>query len=327
MYDMKEFVVNNYYENANFRIVIRNDYPSFYSALLHEYIHFLQDTCTYFGVKLREDLYNNKEEVNTHLIQGCDIKCLGSFYGINSKEKYLPKIAKGNGVEIIRLGTSILGAKAIKENMAYVAQKYLYEDYNKHNSEYAFISNFVEIECPFLKNNNLIQFALDDISLMTENPGKALIKMIEVFKVKKDEVVKLCYVDKIKLFYDYCETILETNKLSQYNGIIDAVGGVEGHLYSYLPKEESNIDDIVHCIVFFCKNNYQQRLKKHSILSETLIDYKNKSINHLTNSNEESIIFQKIFFESFGYPVINNNRDKKMFNSNTLKDLGFINNL
>lgn len=86
--------------------------------------------------------------------------------------------------------------------------------------------------------------------------------------------------------------------------------------------ELPNYRDILNCIEFFCKNNYKLRQENHSIITEKLIEYKKKSNNHFQINNTESIVFQNVFFETFGYPVINRINPSKMFNANTLKDLG-----
>lgn len=63
----------NSYSNLGFRLELdRNNWSSSFgihednvdtlSALLHEYIHYLQDTCTYYGALYRREAYD--EDIN-----------------------------------------------------------------------------------------------------------------------------------------------------------------------------------------------------------------------------------------------------------------------
>ena len=159
---------------------------------------------------------------------------------------------------------------------------------------------------------------------MTDNPAKALIHIVEYFKENKNEIITLCNEDKIKFLYAKCESVLEKEKILKYDESVDCVFGIKDNLSQTLSPLQPNFDDIVQCIEFFCKHNYELRLKNHSVITEKLMEYKKQSINNSVVNDAESNIFQKIFFESFGFPMINKIDFNKMFNANTLKDLGFI---
>lgn len=102
--------MDNCYRNGMFLIELRNidSVLSFYSALLHEYVHYMQDTCTYFGIKQRFNYYHCDNQLE--MIEGCDIYKMNNPY-------FEPEIKIFN--DKILLGKSFLGYKAIKENMAF----------------------------------------------------------------------------------------------------------------------------------------------------------------------------------------------------------------
>lgn len=221
---------NSYYNYGNFEIKIQNHKCNYYTVLLHEYIHYLQDTCTYFGAKLREDLYSRTQNVDTFLIQGCDITCLECLDSLFKTSLPNPSVFCSGKIEVLRIGTIIIGAKAIKENMAYLAQKYLDESFFKLYAGYELVSLYIETECQFLQNNYLAQFALDDICLMTENPAKALIKIVEYFKGKEQTVSILCNEKNIHKLYEICESLLLQESLLKYDESINCKIGINDYL-------------------------------------------------------------------------------------------------
>lgn len=289
---------------------------SYFSTLLHEYIHFLQETCTYNGILYRKALYDNTSIVNKTIINGCNIDCLTSIAGRHSN--LIPQIAKLEGLTIIEYGTSILGAKAIKENMAYLAQKYLLNSYDgkgypketlklyKKRTGYNAISLFIESECAFLKDDYLSQFILDDISLMSENPAVTLINLLNIIQQNPNPLNNKNDREKAKYLYK------EHFGYSIQQSKVDCQYGIKKYISSILPKEQStNIDKIATKICGICEENYKKRMSRPSIIAEKLIEYKEKSQNYLSqeNDNEEFKIFTEIFFQSFGMPIINKRID------------------
>ena len=60
--------------------------------------------------------------------------------------------------------------------------------------------------------------------------------------------------------------------------------------------------------ISYCSNNYSLRKNNHSILAQKLIEYKQKTKKHFSVKNqEESIIFNDVFFNTFGFPIIYEN--------------------
>lgn len=300
------------YESGCFVVILENEVPSFYSVLLHEYIHYLQDTCTYFGAKMRSlFLLQNNDLIND--IVGFKVSSCGLAY-------FEPPISIVKDKLCIR--DIVLGSDAIKENMAFLAQKYLLPSYDQPG--YNWISKFfIEKQCNFLKDNTIIQFALNDISLMTDYPVQSLITLINYLKQNEINVSDFCNEIEIKRFYEICENQLEKGGLLKYDSSIDCTIAVRENISQTSLTELPNFSDILHCIECFCKNNYKLRQNNHSIITEKLIEYKQQSNNHFQINSIECTVFQKVFFETFGYPVINRIDVKKMFNANTLNDLGF----
>ena len=109
---------------------------------------------------------------------------------------------------------------SFKENMAFLAQKYLIPSYDQPG--YNWISKFfIENYCKFLKDNTIIKFALNDISLMTENPVQSLIVLIKFLEQYQNHILDLCNEIKINKFYEICECQLEKEGLLKYSNSVD----------------------------------------------------------------------------------------------------------
>ncbi|MBQ4408424.1 MAG: hypothetical protein II852_15605 [Bacteroidales bacterium] len=313
---------DNCYDVGCFVLSMYNTNIPFYSGLLHEYIHYLQDTCTYFGLKLRNDIYNGRDTYNCHLIKGCKMSCLASIEGRHPH--LIPTVYQQQDLTFIEYGTAILGTESIKENMAYNAQRYLDESYNNGLNGYGVISKYIEKECPFLEGNYLVQFGLEDISLMSDNPSVAMVKLVEFCKNNQSVLPTISNKQDIKDLYDKLEQVLWSEGLLKYDGIEDCINGVREKLKNILKPEKCNVDEIINGIELFCKNNYEGRLKNHSIVTEQLFEYKTHSVNHNSDENDrETDVFGDVFFSVFGYPIMSCWDVDELFNPNTLQGLGF----
>lgn len=298
---------DNFFCQNTFSIHIGDLFPSFYSAFLHEYIHYLQDTCTYFGVTHRLDSDNE--------IKGKDISKKGSYV-------LLPTITEDR--KHIMYGDEELGSIAIKENMAFLAQKYMLPQYIL--AGYNLISKLLESECPCIKGKYIVQFAIEDISLMTDNPSEALIQIIDFLKLNPLKINNQNECASIEHIYQVCETVLHKKNMLKYDSKVDALYKIDVRLDN-LSKcgKFTNIEQIKECVTYFAQKNYDKRLHNHSIIAKKLVEYKSKSICHnLDNADSETEIFTDVFFKTFGYPVVDG-CIATLFTPHTLTDLGFDN--
>lgn len=298
---------DNFFSQNTFSIHIGDLHPSFYSAFLHEYIHYLQDTCTYFGVTHRMESDN--------AIKGKDISKKGSY-------DLLPTITVDR--KYIKYSDETLGSIAIKENMAFLAQKYILPKYKM--AGYDLVSNLLESECPFIKGNYIVQFAIEDISMMTDNPCEALIQIIDFLKINPPKFSTQNECASIEHIYQVCETVLRKKNLLKYDSKVDALYKIDVRLDNISKCGKfTNIEQIKECVTHFAQKNYDTRLHNHSIIAKKLVEYKAKSICHnLDNADSETEIFTDVFFKTFGYPIIDGCIEK-MFTPHTLTDLGFDN--
>lgn len=169
----------NSYSNLGFRLEldknnwsssfgIREDNADTLSALLHEYIHYLQDTCTYYGALYRREAYD--KNINRE-IQGAtpDEVC-----------EVIPEVIC-DSTGYVTYGHCRIGSLLIKESMATVAQRYAFQ--RKVNNiqigdDYNIATNYILGKIPCLGNHELLLFALMDILLMAEDPGRNLVILV-----------------------------------------------------------------------------------------------------------------------------------------------------
>ena len=127
------------------------------SGLLHEYIHYLQDTVTYYGAKYRTELYS--KNVNMTVAGGNGNSLLS-----------LPELAGMKTITIDDNGRptfegDLIGATAIKENMARQAEFYVYGIPEFNNSTaviYTGITTLIRSASEQLSESPLALFVIDD---------------------------------------------------------------------------------------------------------------------------------------------------------------------
>ena len=114
-------------------------------TLLHEYIHYIQDTATYYGVLYRNATYL-KESIGAAAseIVGANIV---ETEGIQSEVT----VVDGK----LLFGNLVAGTKLMKENMAVVAQHYAFDDVCTvvipTNNNYSAITHYIWREVPCLQ--------------------------------------------------------------------------------------------------------------------------------------------------------------------------------
>lgn len=195
-----------------------------FSLFFHEYIHFLQDITTTYGLtrcytygeyiqSVVNDIYikgqrtfmvpyiydNNKE--NIRLNEQIQNITLGEWYTSietlsNVKiftdnfelefgiEEQLPSIAT-ICIQANEDDIISFGASAIKESIAYIMERYGCKEYEK-SDDFPY-SSAEKVACaifPDFGNRALNVLALADCSLMFSNPGEVFVKMLHQFKDK-----------------------------------------------------------------------------------------------------------------------------------------------
>lgn len=200
--------MSNNYMNIGFRLELEPKYwsDSFgiketdkekLSALLHEYIHYLQDTCTYYGALYRKESYD--DTVNDTIKGSSPDDILYEMPNIIS-----------DSTGYVTYGNCRVGSLLIKESMATMAQMYAFQGCAgniQRNIDYNIATNYVVENNPCLKSHKLLLFATMDILLMTENPGRNLVFLTSELKNRHiDNLLKKDVDEKLLPdWYDLCE--------------------------------------------------------------------------------------------------------------------------
>lgn len=200
--------MSNNYMNIGFRLELEPKYwsDSFgiketdkekLSALLHEYIHYLQDTCTYYGALYRKESYD--DTVNDTIKGSSPDDILYEMPNIIS-----------DSTGYVTYGNCRVGSLLIKESMATMAQMYAFQrcvgnipkciDYN-------IATDYVVKINPCLRSHELLLFATMDILLMTDDPGYNLVVLTSELKNRHiDNLLKKDVDEKLLPdWYDLCE--------------------------------------------------------------------------------------------------------------------------
>lgn len=201
------------------------------SAILHEYIHFLQDTTTYYGAILRNAKFHpeSSNADNPSIVGGLltdIVNVLGAQY------QHTP-----NGVYY---GNVLIGSRLIKESMATLAQKYALLGVASNipkGQDYNLIEFYIDDVLPCLKQKRLLHFVICDVCLMCADPGFAFGALVQhlMNDVNLTQFVQSDIQEKLaEQFYDLCETYLigiitehpiTRNWLSEDHWLVDAYRG------------------------------------------------------------------------------------------------------
>lgn len=298
----------NSYSNLGFRLEldknnwsssfgIRKDNADTLSALLHEYIHYLQDTCTYYGSIYRREAYD--DGINR------DIK------GATPDELFdvIPK-AICDSTGCVTYGPCRVGSLLIKESMATVAQRYVFHgDVNniQIGDDYNIATNYILGKVPCLRNHELLLFALMDILLMTEDPGRNLVILVSGLREHDIEALLRQGSDEDLLadWYDLCENqilvgltcyekVLNLELEGDYwaKNTIKWTGGILVYPNTYLSDNEELLIEVDEKLrSYYCNNMNKQRMGDHAIVSRVLAAF---ARGHCMND----------FYNMFGFPII-----------------------
>lgn len=296
----------NYYSNLGFRLELepKNWSQSFgvfeentevLSALLHEYIHYLQDTCTYYGALYRRESYNGT--VNK-FVKGC------------SPDDILREIPNkiSDSTGYVTYGTCRVGSLLI--TMATMAQIYVFQGAVgniQRYVDYNIASNYIVENIPCLQSHKLLLFATMDILLMTEDPGRNLVILTSELKHRHIEKLlqKDCDEKLLADWYDLCENQILTGIVC-YEKVMDldlegkywacqtikGTGGIKISKDMRLADNEDLFCKVVERLrENFCNNIQKRRMDDHAIAPRILAAF---ARGFCMND----------FYNVFGFPII-----------------------
>ena len=271
------------------------------SALLHEYIHYLQDTTTYYGTMLRWYRFNpSSSSAGTPEIVG------------GSTDDILNEMPAAFSVQnsVLYYGKVLVGSLLLKESMAVMAQRYVFGSNSSVRNipllvDYNFISTYISVEIPILEKKFLLQFAMCDTCLMSEHPGMSIVALTHYLKT-----VDLKWIDSIgeeqclDKFYELCEMCLagllkydsiSKNWLQEDHWLCEAyqgTGGIKIDATQKLHEDKQLFSKVLTAIQSqYIGNLSNHRLRDHAILSRTLALFK-------------AAADMNIFYQVFGQPII-----------------------
>ena len=270
-------------------------------TLLHEYIHYIQDTATYYGVLYRNATYR-KETIGV---------AAPEIAGANIVE------TEGMQSEVIvtdgklMYGNFVAGSKLMKENMAVVAQHYVFDNVCAvvipTNNNYTAITHYIWKEIPCFRYCYLLTFSLYDMALCSEHPVDALLQLIGFFQ-KSCISRKSRYYEEEELvgwLYDKGEEFLEASGLLDYS-IIKNENKIGGDISSILdgsmatlPCECGKVENHQRKFTLFSyfkqnvRANLALRINRPTIITRTLIELKQRKD-------------MEVFYKTFGMPYMLN---------------------
>ncbi len=270
-------------------------------TLLHEYIHYIQDTATYYGVLYRNATYRKE------IIGVAAPEIVGA--NIIETERMQLEVTVADGK--LMYGNLVAGAKLMKENMAVVAQHYAFDNVCAvvipTNNNYTAITHYIWKEIPCLRYCYLLTFSLYDMALCSEHPVDALLQLIEFFQ-KSSIPRKSRYYQEEELvgwLYDKGEEFLEASGLLDYstikneNKIGDDISSILDGSMATLPCECGKVENNQRKFTLFSyfkqkvRVNLALRINKPTIITRTLIELKQRKD-------------MEVFYKTFGMPYMLN---------------------
>lgn len=271
------------------------------TALLHEYTHYLQDSVTRYGIKYREELYRNcKDDVvagggsNSNLSVPCF--CTDEF-DFNSEGR---PTFEGE----------LIGATAIKENMARQAEFYVFGKPRIDNCQaviYTGVAILVKSVSEKLAQTPLALYILDDCCLGTDDPIMSLIAFLKNVDVELMEPQLDAPDEQMSHWmYDYVHTVLskagivvdepyDTTVLESKEMVRQYFNRITSRVYCDEAECKQNIQEAAAFAGKIEKNirrNAKQRVGYSYVLADAMIKFK-------TDTDFAAL------FAQFGTPLIN----------------------
>ena len=184
-------------------------------TLLHEYIHYLQDTATYHGSLYRIGKYNQSA---TGVM---DADVMGATIVDAEGKQDVVSVVNGK----LMFGGLTVGSLLIKENMAVTAQNYAFGDIGVSNvptsDNYNAVTRYIWRELKPLTSRYLLTFALYEMALTTENPSVALQELVGCLRGAAFLRKVRYYTEEelVGMIFEEGETYLESKGLLDYDQI------------------------------------------------------------------------------------------------------------
>ena len=218
------------------------------STLYHEYIHFLQDITTLFGLGSISQVVDTQKMINHEILQsskptflvpvavdadgptGINMELLNLYggdwehdvIGIRSIEK-VEKIPNGfvlgfeqvpsiivSYIDILgKPGQFNFGAVCVSESLANLIQESMFDDVDAPCFPYQIAKKVCEFLCPALANDIINVIVLCDIALNNSHPGAFFVDFLT--KMEEDSYVPSTYKDIYRRFEAY--------RLTDINGV------------------------------------------------------------------------------------------------------------
>lgn len=305
------------------------------STLYHEYVHFLQDLTTTFGLTNIVNSVDIQKAINVKIRNSGKSTFITpisfeSFYDVetysNLNEMYLgdtqsdfsnmsiitsiefhengiiPDFEDQPYVEITYITNGLksslmLGAIAVMENMAYLIESSLYDNVNPPIYPYRIVERIIEFEYPEFDRDKINLVLICDFALNTPDPGRFLLEFIRLLKAQG--------VTHYKDFYN----ILKKYKFSSLDGNNYTV-------FSLFEKRselaQKQLED------YFTIEIYNDINKWISILLDSTSKFKLENFNFWINilspptKEKRRNEFNRIIAK-FGYPLLSNNNQEISF--------------
>lgn len=299
------------------------------ATFVHEYIHYLQDVTTFFGlnnayvyseylhaasqiiyaepdnkIHLPVEIHNNygNVELNREVNEICtgDIEQISTLFVLDIKEKYVrtkynhPFFKSLCQIVLVlpQKKKLIFGGRAIMESMAYLVERNV-EPHCKGADDYPYHSAEIVANkiYPQFANDDFRLIALCDISLNSSNPGKTFVQTLEMYK--KYSLIPT--TDKIYDDFYHAPCVMMGNKTKYINGFFNFAITVGERLVLYLRDPYSApFRDAVRKMI---GGGMDYRLNHRTFMVDIA---KSGDLNH--NSTLHTII------KRFGSPVISDNQ-------------------
>jgi hypothetical protein len=281
-------------------------------ALLHEYTHYLQDTVTWYGIRYREELYYHRIDrtiAGGGASSNLGLPCFGfDEYAFDTNGRPM-------------FGGDLIGAVAVKENMARQAEFYVFGKPNFDNSTaviYTGVTHFVSCFSRKIANSPLALYVLDDCCLGTSDP---IMSMLTLLKQMDAEVVEEHLVNTDTAMshwlYSYCHELLAKERITVDEEVdgsvfdlcewqIAMLNNVSYQLYEKEEDGKANIEylaDLCDKLERCNRVNATLRPNNHTILADAMIAFK--------QNNDFPMLF-----EQFGTPLIKQAGTKDVHLSN-----------
>lgn len=274
------------------------------SSLLHEYIHYLQDTATYYGTIYRKQIYEDNIDVFVKGGNGDDLigwLCMGVLDVVNNRPVF-----KENGKTIP------LGSLALKESMAQEAQRLVFGEKTTASSQSVYYRGITKIIDTFLPDTQeipFLRFCIEDSCLMTDDPAQSLLELIACLAKQEDLRTKVDgenAEETINLLYELIETHLSSLGFLKYESIESL--GVDTPEFSLMNME---------CMSRGLFNTEESFFAEHGRFKQIAKIIDNQRIANLRKRQEDHAILAKTLsrlketkdfqdlFKVFGMPMIN----------------------